>query len=267
MSAFRRSCLHNLLIVAAVAAAGAQQQPAVLDSHLSRDSRPDDSKVELRSQDAVGTCHVKQTQSDRDEMLWQALSGAAVQLRAAVPPAFANGPLVLPPASANGKNQVLGTFEPLGAFEPSPEIRIANSSNSSLITLVHPDDRKIMNFGTHRQKEFKDVFKNSPDYCAWVRKVPKASGPLKDFQDYVNQRSKGVPPKRRLDKNRGGPQARHVPLAFASERHLKNLTVFVVYMTWLDLPEDLPENPNLLHRFVKRMVWMSANLVFDHVCI
>ena len=243
-----------LLIIAAVAAASAQQRPAALDSRTNRDFRPDDSKVEVGGQDAAGSCPadqiglkhqhaVKQTQANRDEMLRQSLSSAAVHLRAAVPP-------VLPHTSSYGKKQVLRTFE------PSPGLRSANSSTSSLIALVHPDDDKILDFGKHRGKTYITVLNFDPGYCSWVKNEPKPNGKLESFQRYINDKTgMGNPQnRRRLDKKNARVQVRHVPLAFASEGHLNNWTVSMVQMTWRDPPENLLEEEDQWHRFVKRMV-------------
>ena len=227
-----------LIIAAAAAAVGAQQQPAALDSRLNRGVRLDDSRVELRSQDAAGICEadqitvkhqhtVKESQADRDEMLRQVLSGAAVQLRPAA----------------------------------SPDLRSANSTNRSIITLVHPDDNKRVPFEQCFPKSiwgktFENASNDLPTYCKYVGKTleTRSEESFNSFQKYCKDKCNLGKPNRRLNKTKVGTLAHHVPLAFASEERLKNWTVFTFEMIWLDQPKDLLENPELKQRFVNRMV-------------
>ncbi len=239
-----------IILVLAVVSAG--QRPGVC---------LEDTKVKLRRPDAIWSCQAeqatpqhkvtaKQTEEERNEMIRRAVSVGTEQLRA--------GPPLVPPTST--KKHGISTLEPLDRW---PLLRSQNRSNSSLlsmITLTHPDDDKIMNFGKHKGKKFCDV----PEY--YCRYVLETFDPLsqKMFYDYLREKMKAPAPepRRRLDKNQKQPGHKplewHVPLAFASESHLEDWKVFMVPMTWLKLPTDLHENPRSsdprLHRFVKTMV-------------
>jgi hypothetical protein len=229
----------------------------------------EDTKVDFRRPDAAGSCQAeqaapqhqvtaKQTEEERNEMIRQAVTGGTVQLRAAGPP-------LVPPTSTTTQHG-MSTLEPL---ERWPLLRSKNRSNSSLlsmITLAHPDDHKIIDFGKRKGKMFRDVSETDKGYCTWVKsqdpsKMSNSLNNFKMFYDYLLLRGKRKAPQRlessKEKQSRHEPLEWHVPLAFISESHLEDWHVFMVQMTWLKLPTDLHENPgssDLLHRFVKKMV-------------
>jgi len=43
-----------------------------------------------------------------------------------------------------------------------------------------------LSFGKHKGRTYADVLANEPEYCGWVQDMASPTGPLKEFQEWLN---------------------------------------------------------------------------------